>query len=87
MTPCIIRPHPGPGKPCPAGDAAKERRTQIVHCDRERLESAWREFVRNADPRLSLCDALSFVVMRERGVTRALSLDRHFSRAGFELLP
>jgi len=59
----------------------------MVHCDRERLESAWREFVRNADPRLSLCDALSFVVMRERGVTRALSLDRHFSRAGFELLP
>ncbi|MEH2121039.1 hypothetical protein [Nostoc sp.] len=30
-----------------------------------------------------LCDALSFVLMRQRGITEALSTDRHFEQEGF----
>ena len=60
---------------------------EIVELDPEGLHAAWREFVRNADPRLSLCDAASFVVMRTRGITRALTLDQHFVEAGFEIVP
>jgi len=40
-----------------------------------------------AFPKLSLCDAASFIVMRDRHVRRALTLDRHFQDAGFELVP
>ena len=35
----------------------------------------------------SLADAVSFVVMRERGIHRALTLDTDFEAEGFEVLP
>lgn len=36
----------------------------------------------------SLCDAVSFILMRRRGLTDALTTDRHFDREGFtRLLP
>jgi predicted nucleic acid-binding protein len=70
-----------------AGDAIfGSRAFQIVCADRESLEAGYREFVRNADPKLSLCDAHSFIVMRDRGITRALTFDRHFADAGFQIL-
>jgi predicted nucleic acid-binding protein len=34
----------------------------------------------------SLTDCISFVVMEERGVTEALTSDRHFEQAGFASL-
>jgi predicted nucleic acid-binding protein len=60
---------------------------EVVGLDHDQLEAAWREFVRNPDPKLSLCDAASFVLMRERGIARALTFDRHFVAAGFDVLP
>ena len=39
---------------------------------RERLDKAW-----------SLCDAVSFLLMRQRGFTEALTTDHHFEQAGF----
>jgi predicted nucleic acid-binding protein len=42
---------------------------------RERLDKTW-----------SLCDAVSFEVMRERGITDALTTDHHFEQAGFRRL-
>jgi hypothetical protein len=38
------------------------------------------------DKEWSLTDCISFVVMERRGVTRALTYDRHFEQAGFEAL-
>jgi len=35
----------------------------------------------------SLADAVSFVVMRELGIHRTLTLDADFAAEGFELLP
>ncbi|OGO57619.1 MAG: hypothetical protein A2Z32_07605 [Chloroflexi bacterium RBG_16_69_14] len=35
----------------------------------------------------SLADAVSFVVMRERGIDRALTLDADFEAEGFEVVP
>ncbi|MDX2031024.1 MAG: PIN domain-containing protein [Blastocatellia bacterium] len=35
------------------------------------------------DKGYSLCDAVSFVLMRERGILEALTTDRHFLQEGF----
>ncbi|MGB7157661.1 MAG: hypothetical protein WBD40_06320 [Tepidisphaeraceae bacterium] len=40
------------------------------------------------DKAYSLCDAISFLLMRERGVAEALTTDHHFQQEGFvKLLP
>jgi predicted nucleic acid-binding protein len=38
------------------------------------------------DKTYSLCDAISFVLMRRVGVTEALTTDRHFEQEGFRRL-
>jgi predicted nucleic acid-binding protein len=35
------------------------------------------------DKSYSLCDAVSFLVMRDRNISEALSTDRHFAQEGF----
>ncbi len=35
------------------------------------------------DKTYSLCDAVSFVLMRERGIADALTTDKHFAQEGF----
>lgn len=39
-----------------------------------------------ADKTYSLCDAVSFVLMREHGITEALTTDKHFVQEGFTRL-
>lgn len=43
--------------------------------------------VRYQDQTFTLTDAVSFVVMTDRGIGEALALDRHFSAAGFLRVP
>ena len=38
------------------------------------------------DKTYSLCDAVSFVLMRQRQITEALTTDRHFAQEGFQRL-
>jgi len=38
------------------------------------------------DKTYSLCDAVSFVLMKERGLTEALTTDHHFEQEGFRRL-
>jgi predicted nucleic acid-binding protein len=38
------------------------------------------------DQDFSLCDAVSFEVMKREEITRALSIDQHFVTAGFEIV-
>jgi uncharacterized protein len=40
----------------------------------------------SADKEWSLTDCISFLVMRERHISQALTHDRHFEQAGFEAL-
>lgn len=42
---------------------------------------------RYQDQAFSFTDAVSFAVMRERGIREALTLDHHFSVAGFDAVP
>jgi predicted nucleic acid-binding protein len=64
----------------------KSASIQVVALDQSQFDAAWRDFVRNADPKLSFCDAASFIVMRDLGITRAFTFDSHFVEAGFELV-
>lgn len=41
----------------------------------------------DAIPDLSFADAMSFVVMRRRGIATAFTFDGHFERAGFKTIP
>jgi predicted nucleic acid-binding protein len=38
------------------------------------------------DKSYSLCDAVSFVLMRDRGISEALTTDQHFEQAGWQRL-
>ena len=56
----------------------------VVHSSAEleaAAESQW--LTRYDDQDFSLTDAVSFAVMTERDITEALTLDRHFTTAGF----
>jgi uncharacterized protein len=52
----------------------------------ERYESAKLFFRKHADHGYSFTDCTSFVVMRDLGITEALTTDRHFVEAGFKAL-
>ncbi len=43
-------------------------------------------YTARSDKNWSLTDCISFVVMEERGLTEALTADRHFEQAGFKAL-
>lgn len=59
----------------------------IAHVDGELIQAAITRWIRRfSDKPLSLCDSVSFEVMRRERITRALTLDRHFMDAGFEIL-
>lgn len=62
-------------------------RIELVHPDRQ-LEAAAKEILRQYDDQdFSLADAISFALMRGRGIGQAFTFDRHFATAGFTLLP
>ncbi len=56
---------------------------EIVWVDEALRRSALSLFQRRPDKTYSLCDAVSFVLMRQRGITEALTTDRHFEQEGF----
>lgn len=51
-----------------------------LHCQALSLLQARR------DKEYSLCDAVSFILMRERGIVEALTTDKHFVQEGFTRL-
>ena len=70
--------------------------TSGLFCLLHRGESVWvgEELTNEAisllkkrqDKTYSLCDAVSFVLMRQRDITEALTTDRHFEQEGFRKL-
>jgi predicted nucleic acid-binding protein len=60
----------------------------VVESTRDVEERARREWLERYDDQdFSLTDAVSFAVMGERRISVALTLDHHFSVAGFEVEP
>jgi predicted nucleic acid-binding protein len=68
-------------------DLLRSRRVNLVHVNEEIFYEAWDYFQKHKDKRFSLTDCVSFVLMKQLGITKALSFDRHFVQAGFTKLP
>jgi uncharacterized protein len=59
---------------------------EIVPASRELFDRALGLYHQHADKQWTLTDCASFVIMRERSVTDALTGDKHFEQAGFVAL-
>src|SRR5260370_31410145 len=59
---------------------------EIVSASRDLFEAGVRIHGQRTDKEWSLTDCISFILMHERGITRALAHDQHFEQAGFEAL-
>lgn len=59
---------------------------EVVPTSAARRNDAIDLFALHQDKDWSLCDCLSFLLMRERGVDQALAADHHFTQAGFVAL-
>lgn len=67
-----------------AFDSAAHR---VVTPAADLMESAIDRWIRRYDDQtFSLCDAISFEVMQRERLVKALTFDRHFATAGFEIL-
>lgn len=58
-------------------------RLELVWVDERLHAEAMRLLEERLDKSYSLCDAVSFSVMRERGFLSALTTDKHFQQEGF----
>lgn len=59
---------------------------EVVHLTPQLFRQALAMYKTYQDKAWSLVDCISFVVMREAGITSALTFDRHFEQAGFRPL-
>lgn len=66
-------------------DLQDNRLLIVVRLDDEILMRSTDLFSRRMDKDWSLTDCISFVVMTERRIRTALTGDRHFEQAGFEI--
>lgn len=58
-------------------------RVEVVWIDAPQHQEARRLLAARLDKGHSLCDAVSFVLMRERQINEALTTDKHFVQEGF----
>ncbi len=56
---------------------------ELVYVDEGLHQSALEFLRRRLDKTWSLCDAVSFLLMQQRGIIEALTTDHHFEQAGF----
>lgn len=56
---------------------------EIVWINEDLHNKAFALLQNRLDKNYSLCDATSFIIMRERGILEALTTDKHFEQEGF----
>jgi hypothetical protein len=60
---------------------------ELLEIEGTLFNQGWQYFQKHKDKSYSLTDCLSFIVMQEREIVTALTLDNHFRQAGFQILP
>lgn len=68
------------------GQLSADRDIDMIWVDRVLHHQAIALLTAQLDKTYSLCDAVSFVLMRSRNMQEALSTDHHFEQAGFSIL-
>lgn len=63
-----------------------DAQVEIVAFTSDLLARAVQMYTHRMDKEWGLTDCLSFVIMRDRGITEALTADEHFRQAGFVAL-
>ncbi|MBA2605540.1 MAG: type II toxin-antitoxin system VapC family toxin [Acidobacteria bacterium] len=63
-----------------------DKDVEIIWVDENLHRQAVAHLRERADKNYSLCDAASFVVMRQRGIVESLTTDKHFRQEGFTRL-
>jgi len=61
-------------------------RVQIVPLSKQLYDQGFQLYRERQDKEWGLTDCISFQVMRERGLSQALTADAHFQQAGYEAL-
>ena len=64
-------------------DVLTDQSLEVVWVDFQLHRLALELLQDRRDKSYSLCDAVSFVIMRERKISEALTTDRHFAQEGF----
>ncbi len=59
---------------------------KVVPLEQSLLDKGWAIYCQYSDKDWGLTDCISFVVMRQEGITEAFTSDRHFEQAGFTKL-
>lgn len=63
------------------------RIVQVIYADEFLTKAALKLYRKYTDKDFDLIDATSFVLCKERKIKQVLTLDKHFSQMGFEILP
>lgn len=83
-----VRKVPRPKTLAFAAEVIDSPRVEMIWVDEELHRDGMALLVARPDKSYSLCDAISFVIMRRLGLTDALTSDKHFEQEGFvRLLP
>lgn len=64
----------------------RESDVTVVPADDESFDRGLELYASRADKDWSLIDCISFVVMKQNGVTDVITADHHFEQAGFTIL-
>jgi predicted nucleic acid-binding protein len=64
----------------------KDKNVMIVSLGEELYDSAFNLYRTRVDKEWGLIDCVSFVTMKQLGITESLTTDRHFQQAGFVTL-
>ncbi len=60
---------------------------ELIHISEEHFDKGWRQFLKYRDKGFSFTDCISFLVMEENGIKKALTFDEHFRQMGINIEP
>ncbi len=60
---------------------------EFIFIDENIFYEAWKYLKIHRDKTYSMTDCISFIVMKKFEITTALTFDKHFSQAGFNIIP
>jgi predicted nucleic acid-binding protein len=68
------------------GSVRASRKIEVVPLSKQLIEAGWQLCLSHNDKDWDWIDCLSFALMKQRKIRKALTLDRHFHQAGFDPL-